>query len=241
VNTPGFEGHGCISADGLELYFLSENRPGGFGNYDLWVTTRATKADKWGIPVNIGPTVNSSSQVPHGATISSDGLSLYFASNRAGGSGSWDLWVTTRATLSDPWGPPVNLGSTVNGSNADLYPSISSDGLLLFFDYGPASASGPDDIWVTRRATVSDSWGPPVNVGPPVNTSADDGASNVSADGRTLYFTRTGYYGTWDIWEAPIIPVVDFNGDGIVDLKDFSKLAQYWGQRTEDRGQRTDF
>ncbi len=98
VNTPNFEGHGCISADGLELYFLSENRPGGFGNDDLWVTTRATKADKWGIPVNLGPTVNSSSQIPHGATISSDGLSLYFASNRAGGSGSWDLWVTTRAS-----------------------------------------------------------------------------------------------------------------------------------------------
>jgi len=55
VNTPSFEGHGCISVDGLELYFLSENRPGGFGNYDLWVTTRATKADKWGIPVNLDP------------------------------------------------------------------------------------------------------------------------------------------------------------------------------------------
>jgi len=176
--------------------------------------------------------VNSSSQVPHGATISSDGLSLYFASNRAGGRGSWDLWVTKRATLSDPWGTPVNLGSTVNSSNAELYPSISSDGLLLFFDYGPASASGPDDVWVTRRATVSDPWGLPVNLGPPVNTSADDGASNVSADGRTLYFTsnRAGGYGSYDLWQAPIIPVVDFNRDGNVNLRDFSRLARYWKQ-----------
>jgi hypothetical protein len=196
------------------------------------VTTRATKADKWRTPVNLGPTVNSSSEIHHGATISSDGLSLYFASNRAGGFGSWDLWVTKRATLSDLWGPPVNLGSTINSSNADLFPSISSDGLLLFFDYGPVSASGPDDLWVTRRATVSDPWGLPVNLGPRVNTSADDGASNVSADGRTLYFTsdRPGGYGVSDIWQAPIIPIIDFNGDEKVDLKDFSRLAQYWGQ-----------
>jgi len=232
VNTPGFEGHGCISADGLELYFLSVNRPGGSGSNDLWVTTRATKADKWGIPVNLGPTVNSSSQVPHGATISSDGLSLYFASNRAGGSGSWDLWVTTRATLSDPWGPPVNLGSTVNSSNADIYPSISSDGLLLFFDSGPAGGFGDYDLWVSTRKTTDDQWGTAVNLGPPVNTSADDGAPNVSADGRTLYFSsnRPGSYGSWDLWQAPIIPIVDFNGDGKVDIQDLLRLIESWGK-----------
>jgi hypothetical protein len=54
----------------------------------------------------------------------------------------------------------------------------------------------------------------------------------MSRDGRTLYFTsdQPGGYGDYDIWEAPIIPIVDFNGDGIVDMKDFSKLGQHWGQ-----------
>ncbi len=230
VNSASDDGQPSISADGLSLYFESSTRPGGFGSWDLWVTTRTTKADKWGIPVNLsginGPTDEFC------PSISSDGLSLYFASNRAGGSGSWDLWVTTRATLSDPWGPPVNLGSTVNSSTLDLWPNISADGLALFFGSGRPPGLVPDDIWVTTRATVSDPWGLPVNLGPRVNLSAtDDDCPSISADGRTLYFTsnRPGGYGGYDLWQVSVIPIVDFNGDGIVDLKDFSKLAQYWG------------
>jgi Tol biopolymer transport system component len=230
VNTPSDDGPGCISADGLSLYFAS-NRPGGFGSYDTWVTTRATKGGEWGIPVNLGPTVNSTTGDDH-PSISADGLSLCFVSNRAGGSGSQDLWVTTRATLSDLWGPPVNLGPTVNSSNYEEWPSISADGLLLFFYSGPASKSGPDDIWVTRRATVSNPWGLPVNLGPPINTSAIDFGPNVSADGRTFYFTsnRPGGYGSFDIWQAPIIPTVDFNGDGKVDIQDLLRLIESWGK-----------
>ena len=78
---------------------------------------------------------------------------------------------------------------------------------MLFFDPGPASGSGPDDIWVTRRATVSDPWGLPVNLGPPVNSPADDEHSNISADGRTLYFTsnRPGGYGRDDLWQVSIL------------------------------------
>jgi len=230
LNTPSIEGSPFISADDLSLYFAS-NHPGGFGGFDLWVTTRATKADKWGIPVNLSGIINGPSE-DYDASISSDGLSLYFVSYRAGGHGSLDLWVTNRATLSDLWGPPVNLGSIVNSSSLDYWPSISPDGLSLFFTSNRSGGYGPDDVYMTRRATVSDPWGLPVNLGPPVNTSADNGCPNISADGRTLYFTsdRPGGYGNSDIWQAPIIPVVDFNGDGIVNLKDFSKLAQYWGQ-----------
>jgi hypothetical protein len=228
VNSSSNEMAPCISADGLELYFTCD-RAGGYGELDLWVTTRATRADPWGIPVNLGPTVNSPS--PDGwPSISSDGLSLYFGSVwRPGGLASNDneIWVTTRATLSDPWGPPVNLGSTVNRSEA-LWPSISADGLALFFDLGGHSL---DEILMTRRATVSDPWGPPVKFGPPVNTLYDDGCSSISADGRTLYFysNRPDGYGGGDLWQASIIPIVDFNGDGIVDIGDLVKLIERWG------------
>jgi Tol biopolymer transport system component len=230
VNTASDDGMPSISADGLSLYFESSTRPGGFGSWDLWVTTRTTKADEWGIPVNLrginGPTDEFC------PSISSDGLLLYFASNRAGGRGSWDLWVTKRATLSDLWGPPVNLGSTVNSSTSDLWPNISADGLALFFGSGRPPGLVPDDIWVTTRATVSDPWGLPVNLGPRVNLSAaDDDCPSISADGRTLYFTsnRPGGYGSYDIWQAPIIPIVDFNGDEIVDIKDLVILIEHWG------------
>ena len=235
INSPSADAGTCFSADSLELYFAS-NRPGGFGSYDLWVSTRQSMNDPWGPPINLGPAVNS----PYTEicpSISSDGLTLYFSddwdvSARPGGYGGFDLWVTNRATLSDLWGPPVNLGPTVNSSNADLYPSISSDGLLLFFDCGPASLSGPDDILVTRRATVSDPWGTPVNLGPTVNSSFFDGAPSISADGSTLYFMsgRPGGYGSWDLWQVSIEPLVDFNGDEIVDINDLVKLIEYWGQ-----------
>jgi serine/threonine protein kinase/Tol biopolymer transport system component len=231
VNSASVEAPWSISGDNLSLYLVS-NRPGGYGDTDLWVITRATTSARWGTPANLGPTVNS----PYGDAdprISADGLSLYFTSDRPGGTGSWDLWVTTRATLSAPWGPPANLGSTVNSPNIEYQPSLSPDGLLLFFQsYDRAGGWGGGDIWVTTRSSLSDRWGLPVNLGPPVNTSADDYCPSISADGSTLYFvsTRFGGYGGPDLWQASIIPVVDFNGDGVVDMKDFSQLGQYWGQ-----------
>ena len=230
VNTPSLEGHGCISADGLALYFCS-NRPGGFGSYDLWVATRETIEDDWGTPVNLGPTVNSSTYTME-SSISPDGLTLWFESSRPGGLGGGDVWMTTRPTISNPWRPPVNLGPPVNSAVDDGDPSISDDGRILFFTSGRPGGYGNYDLWVSTRKTTDDQWGTTVNLGRSVNSTDNDLGANISVDGRTLYFNsnRAGGYGGYDLWQAPIIPVVDFNGDGIVNLKDFSKLAQYWGQ-----------
>jgi hypothetical protein len=84
---------------------------------------------------------------------------------------------------------------------------------------------------MTRRATLSTPWQAPVNLGPKVNSSVED-LPRISPDGRTLYFRKvpTQDPRTWDYWQAPILPIVDFNNDGIVDLRDFCRLAQYWGQ-----------
>jgi hypothetical protein len=233
VNSSAREGAMSISADGLSLFFGS-NRPGGYGGWDLWVTTRATTEDDWGTPVNLGPTVNSSYLDAMGS-ISADGLSFFFTSDRPGGLGSWDIYVTTRATKEDDWGTPVNLGPTVNSTAHDCLPDISADGLALFFsDYlsGPyrPGGFGLSDIWVTTRPTTDDPWGTPVNLGPTVNSSARESAMSISADGLSLFFgsNRPGGHGSGDIWQVPIIPVVDFNGDGVVNFKDFCELAHYW-------------
>jgi len=74
----------------------------------------ATADFTFGEPTNLGPSVNSSSS-EWPPSISADGLSLYFCSNRPGGFCGRDLWVTTRATKHDEWGTPANLGPTVNG------------------------------------------------------------------------------------------------------------------------------
>jgi hypothetical protein len=230
VNTSSDEATPCMSADGLSLYFAS-NRPGGQGNIDLWVTTRATTEDDWGQPENLGPTVNSPADDCF-PSISADGLELYFSDYMVARSGgSWDLWVTTRETKDDDWGTPVNLGDTVNHWHYDGGPFISADSLTLFFTSvaRPGGVSDTDDIWMTRRATVSGPWCTPVNLGPPINSPFKDGYPYFSADGSTLYF-GSDRSGSWDLWQASVIPIVDFNGDGIVDAGDMCIMIDYWGE-----------
>ncbi len=170
----------------------------------------STKADFiFGEPVNLGPTVNSL----YGELdpcLSADGLELYFHSNRPGGYGSHDLWVTRRPSLNDAWSMPTNLGRTVNSSSLDQCPYISSDGLSLFFCSDRSGGLGNADIWVTTRPTKTGPWEPPANLGPLINTSSIEGHPYISADGLSLYFadvtapgdipTRPGGYGGGDIW-----------------------------------------
>jgi Tol biopolymer transport system component len=279
VNSTTSDGSPCPSADGLSLYFDSL-RPGGQGDWDIWVTTRAPGGD-WGKPVPLPPPVNSP-YADSGPSLSADGLSLYFGSDRPGSYGSYDLWVTTRKSKDAPWGPPMNLGPKVNGPYYDNHPSISADGLSLYFDSSRPGGQGYD-VWVTTRKTTQHAWGTPVNLGPAVNTggielspstssgdlvlffdrrivdrdiwmvarSTPDGpwglAVNPGAPVNTLFFDtdpcpavnesmlhfasdRPGGVGGQDLWEVPVIPIVDFNGDGVVDLKDFAMLARWWRQ-----------
>jgi len=130
----GFDELCCFSYDGLEMYIDS---PGGEGDYDLWVLKRTSTDEDWGPRENLGPAVNSP-QGDYYASISANGLELYFASWREGSSIDWtdndDLYVTTRPTRNDPWGPAENLGPTVNRSGVqERSPWISPDGLELYF------------------------------------------------------------------------------------------------------------
>ncbi|MHC4331939.1 MAG: TolB family protein, partial [Planctomycetota bacterium] len=71
-------------------------------------------------------------------------------------------------------GEPTNLGPTVNSSAGDTSPSISADGLELYFSSDRPGGYGLDDIYVMTRATTEDDWGEPVNLGPLVNSSTAD-------------------------------------------------------------------
>jgi hypothetical protein len=207
VNSAANEIAPSISADGLSLYFCDwgNPRPGGFGETDLWVTTRASKDDPWGEPVNLGPTVNSSA---HEVTpeISSNGLELYFEADLPGGVGTHDLWVSTRTTLDDEWGKPINPGPTVNRPGWEHCPTISSDGLTLFYDsqVPGGEGHGANDLMVTRRVTLDGKWAEAVSLG---HAFSGHYASDLSADGSTLYFAsqRDGGTGGNDIWQVPIL------------------------------------
>jgi hypothetical protein len=223
----------CISANGLELYFDSD-RAGGSGGADIWMATRASTSDPWENPVNLGTSVNSADW-ELGPSISADGLELYFGSSRSEGSGDWDVWVCTRATPADAWSKAVNVGPTVNSSAYEGQPCISANGLMLFISTDRIGGYGDWDVWMSRRSSRDDHWSELVNLGPTLNSEAGEAEPFLSSDEKTLYFSdwwipRDGGCGTNDVWQVSIEPVVDFNGDGVVDSTDMSILVHYWGQ-----------
>jgi len=86
-----------------------------------------------------------------------DGLELFISSDatgRPGGVGGQDLWVSRRATTSDPWSTPVNLGPTVNSSYFDGAPALSFDGTTLYFFSARPGGFGANDLYVTTRARL---------------------------------------------------------------------------------------
>ena len=230
INTSHHEFSPTLSADELSIFFSSD-RPGGRGNFDLWMATRPTKSAPFASPVNLGSPVNSSVG-DFSPCLSADGLSLYFNSSRGGGYGQCDLYVTTRATTNSPWRTPRNLGSKINSYRPDGLPRISDDGLTLFYVSDKPGGYGKNDLWVVTRASTSDPWGTqtPANLGPTINTSNEETSINIWDDGSVMFFAsgRSGGVGGIDIWQVPLVPVVDFDGNGQVDVGDFARLAQYW-------------
>ena len=109
----------------------------------------------WGSPVNLGPVVNSAANEQHPA-ISNDGLSLYVSSDRPGGFGGTDIWVSQRACADaqDPvcaWQAPVNLGPNINSAGNDLAPTFTPDGHQLYFHSAGRGGCGLADLFVARR------------------------------------------------------------------------------------------
>lgn len=131
VNGPYLDGGPNISQDGLTLVFNSNRLTRG-GNRDIFTATRATLTDPFSSVVPLSSAINSPSDDAR-PCLSADGLTLIFGSDRPGGYGNWDLWMTSRETLTSPWGQVVNLGPNVNSASDDLQPDLTWDGKRLLF------------------------------------------------------------------------------------------------------------
>jgi hypothetical protein len=133
---------------GTPLLYFASDRPGGAGRSDIYVSAQA--ADGSWEPAVLVPELSStfSDQRP---SVRFDGVELFLHSNRAGGSGLFDLWVSTRPTTLDAWSAPVNLGATVNSPHVEQNAFISSDRKTLFFASTRPGGSGNLDLYVTTR------------------------------------------------------------------------------------------
>ena len=144
----------------------------------------------WSAPVHLGPVVNSPGTEIEVST-SKDGLSLYIASNR---SGNFDLWVSQRGSVDEPWGTPRNLGLPINTPGREQGPFLSIDGHRLFFFSDRPGGFGGLDLYVSRRRDQRDDfgWEPPVNLGTGVNGPANETLPVYFEDesgATSLYFT----------------------------------------------------
>jgi len=158
---------------------------------------------KFGEPVNLKSVISVIDPVYESPyCFSYDGLEMYLVSNRPGGHGDYDLWVSRRATNDSSWGALENLGPVINSSNIDGPVSISADGLTLYFQSVRPGGYGESDIWVTTRLNKNAPWDKVLNMGPKINSSSYDNSPWISSDGLELYFSsyRSGGYGQMDIY-----------------------------------------
>ncbi|MDQ3063031.1 MAG: hypothetical protein M3R14_09255, partial [Acidobacteriota bacterium] len=143
-------------------------------NNDL-TPNAVTSFSTWSAPQNMGATINSADNdiAPVAAP---NGLSLYFTSNRPGGQGVNDIYVSQRLTLTSAWGAPQNLGATVNTSSAEVAASFSLDGRTMFLQSMRPGGMGGNDLYISTRTDLNNDfgWTTPVNLGAVINTTSSE-------------------------------------------------------------------
>ncbi|RZK41684.1 MAG: hypothetical protein EOO90_10030 [Pedobacter sp.] len=197
INTPTFnEGAQSISPDGKYLFFTGCNRPDGYGRCDIYLSRK--EGNDWGKPINLGPTINSEYWESQ-PSISPDGNTLYFVSNRPGGIGGYDIW---KSSLDDnsTWTKPENLGAGINTPYDESTPFLHSDGQTLYFSSDGWPGMGSKDIFYSRL--IEGKWQIPINLGYPINTFKEEVGMVVSADGKEGFFSADldGGFGDLDIF-----------------------------------------
>ena len=203
-NTPDQELGQTMSADGHYLFFTRcENRSeNGWdqGGCDLFMAYRSDST--WSVPQSFGATINTNDYEGM-ACLSPDNRELYFVSNRPGGYGGMDIWVSD---FEDGlWQPPKNLGPEINTPGNEITPFLHIDNQTLFFASDGHQGMGGTDFFMSKRINDT-TWSKPINMGYPINTTADEMSICVSVDGKKVYFAsdRDSLAGNYDIYEMKL-------------------------------------
>ncbi|MDX9928714.1 MAG: hypothetical protein RBS37_02565 [Bacteroidales bacterium] len=174
----------ALNTEGTELYlYKSDNFDG-----NIYVSTLVN--DRWTKIRKLNRNINTKYYESH-ASISHDGQRLYFTSNRPGGQGELDIYMSVRGS-GDNWGKPVNLGATINTPFNENTPFITDDDLMLFFSSEGHTNMGGYDIF--RSTSLGQAWKSPENLGYPVNSTDDDLFFQPHNNGNSgFYSLYTGY------------------------------------------------
>ena len=197
-NLESNEGGASITIDNKILYYtkcIRDNK--GYNNCDIYYVNRENGA--WSnvqeFPKNISKIDSWESQ----PTVSSDGKTIIFSSDRSGGYGKMDLYEISK--VNDTWTSAKNLGSSINSNENEKSPYLHTDGKTLFFASTNFPSLGGFDIFYSRKDSLGN-WQKPINIGYPINTVADEISLFVSTDGNQAYFASNNLNGIggWDIY-----------------------------------------
>ena len=196
INTRFNEGASCISSDGRYLFYTSCDKPGDFGSCDLFLARR--KGETWVDPINLGSSVNTHEWESQ-PSFSSDGRTLYFASNRRGGKGGRDIWYTKIGDNGE-WSRPRMV--PINTEKDDQSPFIHPNGTRFYFSSNGLPGMGSSDLYYVD-IDQDGQWGKPQNMGYPINTAGSEVSLIVSSDGKTAYYSSDmeGGFGKWDLYQ----------------------------------------
>jgi len=197
INTNQNEGAQNISQDGQWLIFTGCNFAEGMGSCDLYISYLTPEG--WSAPENLGSNINSDAW-ESAPSLSPDKRDLYFSSNRPGGYGSSDIYLSHRLS-NGRWTEPENLGPEVNTAGNESCPFIHSDNQTLYFTSNGHLGYGGDDLFMTKKGPKN-IWSQAVNLGYPINTIENEGSLVVAADGKTAYYAsdRSDSRGGLDIY-----------------------------------------
>lgn len=195
------EGAATLTVDNKHLFYTITKDGMDGPNTDIY--TADFNDGSWTPIRSIGEKVNDPLYWDSQPTISADGNSLYFASNRPGGQGGIDIWVTTKGPDGE-WQVPTNLGPKINTQYDEKSPFMHSDSQTLYFSSTGHPGIGGFDIFYSRL-DAKGNWQEPVNIGLPINTTGDDLGFFVSVDGTTGFFSSNsqlpGYVGGYDVYQ----------------------------------------
>ncbi|MES2565844.1 MAG: OmpA family protein [Bacteroidota bacterium] len=192
INTDDNEASVGISPDGQEILIYKDDN----GDGNIYSTT--LNGDIWSAPVKLNSNINSKHWEPS-AFISANGQTIYFSSNRPGGFGGRDIYVSMK-TEKDEWGKAVNMGKLINTEYDEDSPFIHPDGITLFYSSNGNKTMGGFDVLYSSLSENGSKWQESVNVGYPVNSPDDDIFYVVSPDKTKAYYTsfKEGGYGEKD-------------------------------------------